>query len=268
LSTVLHRIFPQPWISPRPIGLADIVAHLDDRLKIIETPDYALAHNGLQVESRGEICAVAAAVDASQATIDAAVAAGADLLLVHHGLFWDGGVSLTARRYRRLRALIEADLALYSAHLPLDVHQDVGNNILLARKLGIDVQGRFGEYQGHPVGFWGTVDSARDELAERLSAAVEGSVRTIPGGPERVRRVGVVTGGASSMIAAAAAAGLDTFITGEASHHVFFDAEEGGMNLLLGGHYATETFGVRALAGELKERFDLPWTFLHHPTGL
>jgi len=237
-------------------------------LRTSEIPDYGPAHNGLQVESRGEIRSVAAAVDAAQATIDAAVAADADFLLVHHGLFWDGGLPVTGRRYRRLRALIEADVALYSAHLPLDVNQDVGNNILLARKLGVDVQGRFGDYQGHPVGFWGTVDTSREDLAERLSEAVGGSVHTIPGGPERVRRVGVVTGGASSMMAAAAAAGIDTFITGEAPHHAFLDAEEGAMNLLLGGHYATETFGVRALAAELEDRFGLPWTFLDHPTGL
>jgi len=254
--------------SATAVPLAELVAHLDGRLRTSEIPDYGPAHNGLQVESRGEIRSIAAAVDAVQATIDGAVAAGADLLLVHHGLFWDGGLPVTGRRYQRLRALIEANVALYSAHLPLDVHQDVGNNILLARKLGIDVQGRFGDYQGHPVGFWGTVDTTRKELAERLSEAVGHSVRTIPGGPERVRRVGVVTGGASSMMAPAAAEGIDTFITGEAPHHAFFDAEEGGMNMLLGGHYATETFGVRALAAELEERFGLPWTFLDHPTGL
>jgi dinuclear metal center YbgI/SA1388 family protein len=211
---------------------------------------------------------VACAVDAAQATIEAAIAWRADLLLVHHGLFWGGNLTVTGARYRRLKALLDADLAVYSAHLPLDVHPQVGNNPLLLRALGAEPLGSFASYKGTPVGVWADVDWERAELAERAAALLETPVRVIAGGPERVRRLGVITGSGADELAAAAAAGVDTLLTGEARHHNFFDAEEGGINLLLGGHYATETFGVRALGAHLAERFGLEWTFLPHPTGL
>ncbi|HEX5520836.1 MAG TPA: Nif3-like dinuclear metal center hexameric protein [Longimicrobiaceae bacterium] len=251
------------------IRLSELCDHLDDYLDIHNVPDYPGALNGLQVESSGrEVRKVAAAVDASQAAIAAAIESGADLLLVHHGLFWDGNQPVTRRRYRRLRALIEADVALYGVHLPLDAHPEVGNNAVLARALGIEPEGRFGEYKGCPIGIWGTLDVGRERLAARLDELLGGRVRLIAGGPERIRRVGVITGGAASEIPAALAAGLDAFITGEGAHHNYFDAMEGGLNLYLGGHYATETWGVRALAQHLAERFGLEWVFLDQPTGL
>jgi dinuclear metal center YbgI/SA1388 family protein len=248
--------------------LADIQAYLDEYLRLHEVPDYPQALNGVQVANSGEVTRIAVAVDAVQHTIDRAAEAGAELLLVHHGLFWDGNRPVTGRRYRRLRALFDADIAVYSAHLPLDVHPEVGNNAVLARALGIEVQGTFGEYKGYPLGVWGTLDMRREALAARLDELLGGRVRMIACGPERVRRVGVITGGAGKMVAAARTAGLDAYITGEGEHHHFFDAEEGELNLFLGGHYATEVWGVRALAQHLEERFGLPWTFIDHPTGL
>jgi len=248
--------------------LSELTDYLDTYLRIREVPDWSGALNGLQVDSPREIGRVACAVDAAQATIDAAVGWGADLLLVHHGLFWDGNRPVTGRRYRRLKAILDADLAVYAAHLPLDVHPEVGNNSVLARELGIDPRGTFGEYKGLPVGVWGELDVTRDELRERAERALGVAVQLVPGGPERIRRAGVITGGGADEIAAAAAAGLDAFLTGEARHHNFFDAEEGGINLLLGGHYATETWGVRALSAHLAERFGVEWTFLDHPSGL
>jgi dinuclear metal center YbgI/SA1388 family protein len=248
--------------------LEELCAYLDGYLRIGEVPDYAGALNGLQVANGGEVTRVAVAVDAAQATVDAAVRAGADFLLVHHGLFWDGNVPVTGRRYRRLRALLEGGVAVYGAHLPLDVHPDVGNNAVLARELGVEPLGTFGDYKGYPLGVWGELDLSREALCARLDELLGGRVKMVPGGPERVRRVGVITGGAGSMVPAATAARLDAFITGEGAHHNYFDAEEGGINLFLGGHYATETWGVRALAAHLEERFGLPWSFLDHPTGL
>ncbi len=248
--------------------LSELRDYLDGYLRVSELPDYGGAVNGLQVENGREIRRVAAAVDAAQATVDRAAAWGADLLLVHHGLFWDGNVPVTGRRYRRLKAIFNAEMAVYSAHLPLDAHPEVGNNAVLARALGIEPAGRFGDYKGMPLGVWGELDLPLGELVARLEKALGGPVKVIAGGPERVRRVGVITGGAGSMVAEAIAAGLDTFITGEGAHHNFFDAEEGGLNLLFGGHYATETFGVKALARHLEERFGLEWTFIDHPTGL
>jgi dinuclear metal center YbgI/SA1388 family protein len=250
------------------VRLDELREYLDDYLRLAEVPDFSGALNGLQVDSPREVRFLAAAVDASQASVDRAVASDADLLLVHHGLFWDGNQPLTGRRYRRLKAILDADLAVYSAHLPLDVHPEVGNNAVLARELGIEPRGRFGEYKGMPLGVWGELDASREELAERASRVLGAPVKLVPGGPGRVRRVGVITGGAGDEIGAAIGAGLDAFLTGEARHHNFFDAEEGGLNLLLGGHYATEVWGVRALAAHLAERFGLEWMFIDHPTGL
>ena len=248
--------------------LAELTQYLDDYLRIRDVPDYPAALNGLQVENAGTVTHIAVAVDAAQATVQAAVGAGANLLLVHHGLFWDGNQPVTGRRFRRLKALLDADIAVYATHLPLDVHPEVGNNAVLARALGIHPQGHFGDYRGYPLGVWGELDIRREALAARLDELLGGPVKLVPGGPERVRRVGVITGGAGSMIGAAREAGLDAFVTGEGAHHNFFDAEEGGMNLFLGGHYATETWGVRALAKHLQDRFGLPWTWIDHPTGL
>ncbi|MBV9110900.1 MAG: Nif3-like dinuclear metal center hexameric protein [Gemmatimonadetes bacterium] len=250
------------------MDLRELTDYLDTFLRLHEVPDWSGALNGLQVDSPRAIRRVACAVDAAQATIDAAVAWSADLLLVHHGLFWDGNRPLTGRRYKRLKAILDANLAVYAAHLPLDVHPDVGNNAVLARRLGIDPRGTFGEYKGTAVGVWGELDVSRDELRARTEEALGGPVQLVPGGPERVRRAGVITGAGADEIAAAVAAELDAFVTGEARHHNFFDAEEGGINLLLGGHYATETFGVRALGAHLAERFGLEWTFIDHPSGL
>lgn len=248
--------------------LREITDYLDGYLRVAQVPDYSPALNGLQVENSGSVTRLAVAVDAVQATIEGAARAGADLLLVHHGLFWDGNRPVTGRRYRRLRTLLEADMAVYSAHLPLDVHPEVGNNAVLARRLGIEIQGGLGDYKGQPVGVWGTLDLRRDALCARLDEVLGGVVKMVPGGPERVRRVGVITGAAGGEVATAGAEGLDALITGEGAHHNFFDAEEGGVNLFLGGHYATEVWGVRALAAHLEDRFGLPWTFIDHPTGL
>lgn len=246
-----------------------LVRHLDDFLRVAEVPDYPNALNGLQVDStRSEVRRVAVAVDAAQHTIDAAVREGADLLIVHHGLFWDGNRPVTARRYRRLKALFDADLPLYSAHLPLDVHPEVGNNAVLARELGVHIRGDFGDYKGKPVGVWGELEIRREALCARLDSLLGGRVKMVPGGPEMVRTVAVITGGAGGETLAAADAGYDAYVSGEGAHHNFFDAEEGGVNLLLGGHYATETFGVRALARHLEESFGLEWIFIDHPTGL
>jgi dinuclear metal center YbgI/SA1388 family protein len=157
---------------------------------------------------------------------------------------------------------------VYSAHLPLDVHPEVGNNAVLARALSVEVEGVLGEYKGTAVGVWGRLELRREALCARLDELLGTRVRMVPGGPERVRRVGIVTGGAGDLLGAARELGLDAYVTGEGDHHHYFDAEEGGINLFLGGHYATETWGVRALAERLEERFGLPWTFLDHPTGL
>lgn len=248
--------------------LDELVDYLDEYLRIAEVPDYPNALNGLQVEGTRPVRRIGAAVDASEASIRAAVERECDLLIVHHGLFWDGNVPVTGRRYRRLRPLIERGMALYSAHLPLDVHPEVGNNAVLARELGIVVEGTFGDYKGLPVGVWGRLELTREALAARLDEVLGGRVRLLPGGPERLERVGVLTGGGGGMIGDAIVAGLDALVTGEGAHHTYFDAIEGGINVYYGGHYATETWGVRALASHISDRFGVPSEFIDLPTGL
>ncbi len=248
--------------------LEELRAFLDAYLRIGELPDAATALNGLQVANGGTVTRIGAAVDASERTIVAAVQRACDLLLVHHGLFWSGVQPLTGRRYRKVKLLLERGIAVYSAHIPLDVHPEVGNNVVLARELGVQVAGTFGDYHGVPIGVWGTLDLRREALCARLDELLGGRVRLVAGGPERVRRVGIVSGAAAQMIAEAAGLALDAFVTGEGAHHTYFDALEEGVNVYYGGHYATETWGVRALAAKLEERYALPWEFLDLPTGM
>lgn len=255
-------------MNPVPLTCHDLARYLDDYLRVGEISDWKNALNGLQVENGGGITRIAVAVDASEATIAAAIERGAQLLLVHHGLFWSGNRAVVAARYRRLKLLMDADVAVYAAHLPLDVHPEVGNNVVLARVLGIEPEGSFGRFEGRDIGVVGACDLTRQALHDRLEAALGGAVRLIGGGPERLRRVGVLTGGGGGMVEEARAAGLDALVTGEGAHHTYIDAMEGGLNLYYGGHYATETWGVRALGEHLEQRFQLAWDFIDAPTGL
>jgi len=249
-------------------SLQEIVSFLDAELRISEIPDYPGAINGLQLENSGTVTKVAAAVDASLPVVEAAVAAGADLLVVHHGMFWQGAQPLTRAFYRKIKTAMEADLAIYSAHLPLDVHPSLGNNALLLSALGFSPAGTFFEWKGTSLGLKADASISRTALVERVAAAVGGPVHLCPGGPEIIRKIGLVTGGAGSEVAICTTFGIDTFITGEGPHWSYPLAEELGVNLLYAGHYATETFGVKAVAARLETDFGLPWTFIDRPTGL
>jgi dinuclear metal center YbgI/SA1388 family protein len=188
--------------------------------------------------------------------------------LVHHGLFWGGLEPLSGRHGRRVRRLVENGIALYSAHIPLDLHPVVGNNAVIADGLGVADREFFGDYKGEKLGVVGRLPLPLSEVANKLGDLVGAPPRTIACGPDPVSRVGVISGGGGDMIAQARDAGVDTFITGEAQHHTYFDAEEWGMNVILAGHYATETVGVKALAAHLSGQFNLPWDFIDHPTGM
>ncbi len=207
-------------------------------------------------------------MDASQASIDAAARTGAHLLLVHHGLFWGGGTPVVGRQWRRLKSLLDADVAVYSSHIPLDCHPDVGNNAVLARALGIMDSVPTGDFKGVAIGLLGAFDGTLSEFTSKVTEVTGTQPKVIAGGPEKVSRVCVVTGGAGSMIDEVRRAGADTFLTGEGNHHSYFDATEGGLNVVYAGHYATETFGVKALATHLQREFDVTWDFFDHPTGL
>jgi len=249
-------------------SLAAIVKHTDQLLRTAAIGDYDGALNGLQVANRGPVTRLTATVDASLATVKLAIAAGADLLLVHHGLFWSPTQPWTGKKYELLRALLDHNLAVYSSHLPLDAHPRLGNNAQLCAALGLKKLRPFFPSHGQPIGFQAATNLSRAELAARLARATGAPPRVIPGGPPICRRIGVVTGGAGGDLKIAVADGVDTFITGEGPHWTYALAEELGLNVLYGGHYATETFGVKALAAHLSAKFHVPWTFLDHPTGL
>lgn len=250
-----------------------LVNYLDDRLRVREIADYANALNGLQLANDGVVTHIAAAVDASLSTVSAAVVAGCDLLLVHHGLFWNGVQPMTGNRRKLFKTALDGNLAIYSAHLPLDAGLE-GNSYLLAGAMfdDVGVEWRpFFEAKGTMIGVRGRLEVplAREELAERLSRAVGGgAVRVCPGGPEMARHIGVVTGAAGAEVRTVAEEGIDTFITGEGPHWTYALAEEVGVNILYGGHYATETFGVKELAAHLGGQFGLPWEFIDRPTRL
>lgn len=254
-----------------PVPLPTVAKYLDAYLRVHEVPDEPNALNGLQAENRsGQVHRIVAAVDCSLATIEGAAADGNCLLLVHHGLFWDGNVPITGRRYQRVRALLDNDIALYSAHIPLDVHTEVGNNHVLAKKLGLSAIELFDTYRGIPIGVEGQLAKPvpREEFAARVEEVLGAKAKLIPGGPEVTETVGIITGGAGNRIAAARDAGLDTYLTGEGAHYTYFDAMELGVNVIYAGHYATETVGVKALAEHLSAKFGIPWEFLDLPTGL
>src|SRR2546421_1442889 len=207
------------------IDLAAVVSYLDRYLRTSEVPDAPNAVNGLQLANGGTISRVTAAVDLCDATVQMAAQQGPDVLLVHHGLSWGGLQPLTGRAYRRVAGLIKHNIALYSAHLPLDVHPEVGNNAVLAQRLGVARRGEFGEQYGMRIGVWGEIDVPRATLAQRLGEVVGGHPRLMAFGPERVRRVGIVTGAAGSMIAPAPAQGPGTDITREGAPPPVFDSE-------------------------------------------
>ena len=255
-------------------AIGEIARELDALLRVSEIPDYGPALNGLQLENRSPLRKVAAAVDFSRRTVDGAIAAGANLLVVHHGMFWSGLNPLRGATYARLRLLIEHDVAVYSAHLPLDAHPTLGNNVLLARELGLEPSGGFARYKSIDVGVRGASDVETAELAERARtfARVHGggvvTAGVTPG--RRTRAWGLCTGAGASAetLAEATAAGIDTLIVGEGPHWTAPSAEDAGLAVIYAGHYATETLGVMALARHVAETYGVEWTFVEAPTGL
>jgi dinuclear metal center YbgI/SA1388 family protein len=256
------------------VPLHTIVEHLDALLRVREIPDYAQALNGLQVEHRGPVTKIAAAVDASARTIRGATAAGANFILVHHGLFWGGLQPLTGPFYSRLRLLLEHDVAMYSAHLPLDCHPVFGNSLLLSRQLGLEPSAGFARHESIDCGVRGTGDVATAELVSQLNVFARshgGSVVANAITPGRRTRQWAICSGAgvnADTLREAHELGVDTLISGEGPHWSVVDAEERGLVIVYAGHYATETPGVRALAEHLSVTFGVPWAFVAAPTGL
>lgn len=249
-------------------ALSEIVDYANDYLRIEEIEDWPNALNGLQIENSGKVTRIGAAVDVSTRVLNEAAKKKIDLLIVHHGLFWPGLQTVTGSLRRQLKIAFENDIALYSAHLPLDLHARVGNNAQLAAALGLKSTKRFLKEKGQSVGLKAKTATSRDVLVRKLKSVLRGSVKTFSFGPKQTRRIAIITGAAGSEIYRVAESNVDTFITGEAPHWAAVAAEELEMNLILGGHYATETFGVKALAAHLSQKFLVPWEFLSCPTGL
>lgn len=256
------------------VPLDAIAARLDTLLRTSEIPDYPQAVNGIQLENRAPVQRLAVAVDCSLRTIEAAIAQRANLLVVHHGLFWGGLQAMRGPFYERLYLLLTNDIAVYSSHLPLDAHQSVGNNVLLARELGLETSAPFARYQQVHIGVRGDCDLPTAELvgrADRFARQHGGRAITSAVSADRVsRRWAICTGAGASAdtLREAVAAGVDTLIVGEGPHWTAVDAPELGIAIVYAGHYATETLGVRALGAWIGKEFGLPHEFIEAPTGL
>ncbi|UCH27292.1 MAG: Nif3-like dinuclear metal center hexameric protein [Trueperaceae bacterium] len=246
----------------------DLVHWLDGYLDIGAFQDPSL--NGLQVEGAIEVTKVAVAVDSSLNTFEIAAELGADMLIVHHGLFWGEAVAVTGTHKRRLELLFENDLNLYAAHLPLDAHKEVGNNWGLARILSLDELEDFGTWKGQPLGVKGRFPNPVNlrELADQIERELGEAVLVHAGGDMELRTLGIISGSAARDVITAATEGLDAFLTGEPKHDVFHEAFERKINALFAGHYMTETVGVKLLAERLEDEFDIATEFILLPTGL
>ena len=237
----------------------DILDFARQLLDLDAYPDYGPM--GLQVVGADDVTKIAAGVSSSRELFEGAAEAGAQLLVVHHGLFWENDPRVVDRQLKaRLQALFGGDVNLAAYHLALDAHPELGNNALLARSLGIEELERVLEW-----GFGGQLAVGPDELAARLERATGQKPQVFDGGPKPIERVAVITGGAARLFPQIAALGYDAYVTGEPAEPTLHAARELGTHFLAGGHYATETFGIKALAERLAERFDLEWVFLDLP---
>ncbi|MDW8069260.1 MAG: Nif3-like dinuclear metal center hexameric protein [Anaerolineae bacterium] len=251
------------------MNLQELVVYLNTYLRVQEIED--TSQNGLQVEGPAAVQKVAFAVDACQEAFDRAVAEHAQLLVVHHGLFWKEPARLVGPLFRRLRTLILGGCGLYAVHLPLDAHPEVGNSAALARQLGLQNLRPFGRYHGVEIGVAGTLEPPLPiaTLIGRLIQILHvPPVRVLAYGTPEARHVAVVSGDAVSLLDQVVETGLDTFITGETRHSAFHSVAELGVNVLFAGHYATESVGLKALARHLEEKFGLETVFLDIPTGM
>jgi dinuclear metal center YbgI/SA1388 family protein len=256
------------------ISLGELASYTDSLLEIQNIPDYPNAVNGIQVYNQSPIRKITAAVDFSTRAVQGAVETGANLLVVHHGMFWGGLEPITGSHYRRVRMLIEADIAVYASHLPLDRHPTLGNNVLLAKELGLDPSAPFARFEDTSIGLCGESDI---ETAAIITSAREfartrgGDIRTsLVETGRRTRKWAICTGAGASAdtLREAGTMGVDTLIVGEGPHWTAIHAEENDLVIIYAGHYATETLGVSALARHLGDKYDLPWNFVSAPTGL
>lgn len=253
---------------------AEVTLYLDTLLETSSVPDYPNAVNGLQLSNDGSVSRIAACVDFSSRSVSRALEESANLLLVHHGMFWGGVKPLTGVAYERLRLLLDHNVAVYSSHLPLDRHPTFGNNVLLSRQLGLNASGEFAHFRNIAIGVRGDSDLPTSDLLERSRkfARVHGGDAIATGFADSrlTRQWAICTGSGASAetLQEAADTGIDTLVVGEGPHWTAVEAEELGIVIIYAGHYATETLGVAALAQHLSDKFGIAWTMIHAPTGL
>ncbi|MBU0980399.1 MAG: Nif3-like dinuclear metal center hexameric protein [Nanoarchaeota archaeon] len=248
------------------VSLRELVSYSDDLLRVREIEDKSL--NGLQISSDRDVKQAAFAVDASVESIESA--SQADILFVHHGLFWGIPKPLTGSLYFRIRAAIKNGLALYAAHLPLDAHPVLGNNAQLLKLLGLKQAGDFGRYESIPLGKIGTLEKAipLSKFVSKINSSLGTRSIVAHHGPTTVKRIGIISGDGSYALEEVKRLGLDALLTGETQHIAIPVAKELGLNIIFAGHYATETLGLKALAGHLKKKFKISTAFIDLPTGL
>lgn len=252
-----------------PVLLSDLIAFCDQRTRQKEIKDFDGAYNGLQLENNGTVTKIAAAVDAGQFPFEAAIAEGVDFIICHHGLYWNAPIPLTGASYKKIKTAINGNLAVYGAHLPLDGHPEIGNNALLADRLGLQKLGTFLNFEGNDMAVIAAAPSGgRCELSEKLKVLFPETYQAIEYGSQSPKRIGILTGSGQSAVPHLLENKIDTLITGELRQHHFNMAQELGLNLYPCGHYATEVFGVKALAAEAAEKFGLEWTFIEQPCSL
>ncbi len=256
--------------------LAELDRYFRDNLKIEEVGSRDISLNGIQVTSgtgepeNAEIKKAAFAVDACMESFERAAAQGADMLFVHHGLFWGRPEALTGSHYKRLKFLIENNMALYAAHLPLDMHPEFGNNAGICVALGAANVEPFGEYKGMMIGFSGELkqEADLDSVLSMMGLTRESCLSVLPFGPAKIKTFAVISGGGTDDVFEAMDMGADLYITGDASHTVYHPCLERGINLVSGGHYNTETWGVRLLAERCAADTGIETFFIDVPTGL
>ena len=245
-----------------PVHLSDLVAFCDTRTHRAEVQDFPGAENGLQIENSGVVTKIAAAVDAGEEPLRLAKEAGADFLIVHHGLFWTPPVPIIGRHYRKIKAALDHNIAVYGSHLPLDAHPEIGNNALLAKALGLESSAFFLPHEGVPIALAANASFDRATLRERLGELFPKGITALEFGSDHPEKIAILTGSGRSALPHLREQGIDTLITGELRQEHFNLAQEERFNIYLCGHYATEVFGVRALAEEAANLFGLPWVFL------
>ena len=253
------------------VPLGKLVTKLNDYLRVGEFNEPAI--NGLQVGGARKVKRIAFAVDGVLETFEKAAELDADLLIVHHGIFWGYQFALRGANYKRIKVLIDNEIALYGVHLPLDAHPEVGHNATLLRELGADPESLepFGNYKGRCIGFMARIpETTREALAQRLEQVLDGPVQLLGFGAEKVRRVSCVTGAGAdfSTIGEAKVKGVHFHISGESTHPIYHFCRESMVNLALGGHYRTEVFGLRALRAHIEREYDVETCFIDCPTGL